>query len=134
MSAGNRMSILRFGIVGSVNTLIDFSVFFLLLYWMGFDAITANAISYVVAVINSYFMNFLWTFKSGRLADVTLSSFAAFFMCSTLGLIVGTGIIYWLSPVLGVELVKLMSVGAVFFVNFFFSRLILVRKGAERAC
>ncbi|WP_278389889.1 GtrA family protein [Stutzerimonas kunmingensis] len=127
------MMLLRFGVVGGVNTLIDFAIFFSLVYFMGLGAVAANAISYLVAVVNSYFMNFIWTFRSGRLSDVNLSSFAAFFVCSTLGLLTGSGIIYWLSPTLGVELVKLLSVGVVFFVNFFLSRHVLGGKEVGHA-
>lgn len=133
MTIGNRMMLLRFGVVGGVNTLIDFAIFFSLVYFMGLGAVAANAISYLVAVVNSYFMNFIWTFRSGRLSDVNLSSFAAFFVCSTLGLLTGSGIIYWLSPTLGVELVKLLSVGVVFFVNFFLSRHVLGGKEVGHA-
>lgn len=133
MTIGNRTMLLRFGIVGGVNTLIDFAIFFSLVYFVGLGAVAANAISYLVAVVNSYLMNFLWTFRSGRLSDVNFSSFAAFFVCSTLGLVTGTGIVYWLSPLLGVELGKLLSVCVVFFVNFFLSRHVLGKKEVGRA-
>ncbi len=133
MTIGNRIVLLRFGIVGAINTSIDFAIFFSLVYFLGFGAVAANAISYLAAVVNSYFMNFLWTFKSGSLSDTNWSSFAAFFVCSTLGLVAGSGIMYWLSPLLGVELVKLVSVGVVFLINFFLSRHVLGGKEVGRA-
>lgn len=133
MSAFGRSSIVRFGIVGAVNTSIDFAVFFSLVYVLGFEAVAANAFSYLAAVVNSYFMNFLWTFRVGRLSEVTFSSFSLFFLCSCVGLAVGSGIIYWLSPLLGVEVVKLMSVSIVFVVNFFLSKTVLMGKEPGRA-
>ncbi len=53
---------LRFALVGSANTLIDFGLLFGLVFF-GFDKIFANFISTGTAFIFSYFMNKSYTFK-----------------------------------------------------------------------
>lgn len=56
----------KFGLVGVVNTLVDAGVYYVLTRWVGLMElpILAKAISYTCGVINSFFWNRLWTFRS----------------------------------------------------------------------
>lgn len=68
---------IKFGMVGVLNTLVDFGVFFVLDRWVVRDGPTlallgaavvtgpyiSNAIAYVVANIHSFVWNKLWTFE-----------------------------------------------------------------------
>lgn len=54
---------IRFGIVGIVNTALDFAILFLLVAF-GLDKIPANYISTGTAFIFSFFVNKSFTFKS----------------------------------------------------------------------
>lgn len=68
---------LKFGIIGVFNTLVDFAVFYVMDRWvikegptlalLGMTIVAgpyiSNCISYVVANINSFFWNKLWTFQ-----------------------------------------------------------------------
>ncbi|HEX7484254.1 MAG TPA: GtrA family protein [Candidatus Saccharimonadales bacterium] len=54
---------LRFALVGGVNTLIDFSILFVLVN-LGLDKIPSNYISTSVAFVFSFFANKTFTFKS----------------------------------------------------------------------
>lgn len=54
---------LRFAIVGGANTLLDFSILFLLVGF-GLDRIPANFISTSIAFVFSFFVNKSFTFKS----------------------------------------------------------------------
>jgi putative flippase GtrA len=55
----------RFATVGVINTVVDISIYFLLTRYLGFGMeliFVAKAISYIVATLNSFFLNRLWTF------------------------------------------------------------------------
>lgn len=54
----------KFAVVGVLNTLIDWVVFYLFIYFITPDErLFAKAISFVAAVINSFILNSIWTFK-----------------------------------------------------------------------
>lgn len=58
----NRLSFLKFALVGAVNTSIDFIVY-ALFTWFNVNYILAQCISYSAGVLNSYMMNRKWTFE-----------------------------------------------------------------------
>ena len=56
----------KFCVVGAINTLIDVLIYFLLTRYLGFALgliFVAKAISYVLATLNSFFLNRFWTFE-----------------------------------------------------------------------
>jgi len=58
---------LKFSLVGVSNTLIDFLIYFILTRWVDWFRVhylLANALAFVIAVTNSYFLNQIWTFKN----------------------------------------------------------------------
>jgi len=61
----NRMEyqLLKFGLVGVLNTAVDFGVFTLLTMLFSMDSIISHIISYTCGMINSYFLNKYWTFR-----------------------------------------------------------------------
>src|ERR1700742_1206633 len=67
-----RLSLLRkavsFGVVGVVNTGVDFGIFWIGAHKFGLPLILANTLSWIIAVTASYVMNSLFTFaaESGR--------------------------------------------------------------------
>jgi putative flippase GtrA len=52
----------KFGLVGLLNTLIGYGVYFILLRWINY--LIALFIAHVIGVANSFFWNKYWTFKS----------------------------------------------------------------------
>ncbi|WRS26143.1 GtrA family protein [Oscillospiraceae bacterium MB08-C2-2] len=56
--------LVKFGITGVVNTLVDFLVFTLLRNVVGWDLTLSQVISYSAGVVNSYILNRSWTFRS----------------------------------------------------------------------
>lgn len=54
--------VIRFGIVGGVNTLIDFGTFMLLYYVFGLWVMAAHVTGFCLATLNSYLLNKYWTF------------------------------------------------------------------------
>ncbi len=55
---------MKFGIVGVMNTIIDYLIFSGLVYLFHVYFLIANVISFSVAVMNSYIFNRRWTFRS----------------------------------------------------------------------
>ena len=54
---------LRFVLVGVLNTIIGAGLFSLLYYFFKFHYLPSNIISTLIALINSFICNKLWTFK-----------------------------------------------------------------------
>lgn len=57
---------LRFGLVGGLNTAIQYVVFVVLFRLAGTPMVAASAIGYMAGIVNSYFINRSWTFRMDR--------------------------------------------------------------------
>ncbi len=57
---------LKFSVVGTLGTVIDFGTLNLLILTFGFSKALAKTCSFTVAVINSFIWNRLWTFREAR--------------------------------------------------------------------
>lgn len=83
----------KFVLVGGLNTVIDFGVLNLLIFTTsiasGFGYAAFKGISFVAAVINSYFLNKFWTFKS---AGNSGKEFSQFFLVSLIGFGINVGV------------------------------------------
>lgn len=82
----------KFGVVGVLNTLLDAGVYLLLTRFVGFFATRqawAKAISYTVGVVNSFFWNRNWTFRSRTQAWRT---FLPFVVTNLAGIVINSGI------------------------------------------
>lgn len=74
---------LRFAIVGGANTLLDFSILFLLV-GLGLDRVPSNFISTGIAFVFSFFVNKSFTFKSS--GGNVKKQFALFLVITMFGL------------------------------------------------
>lgn len=88
--------LVKFGIVGLLNTAIDFGILnfgsALTGIYSGTGIITINIISFSVAVINSYFWNRLWVFdKSGR---IHFKEFLQFLVVSFIAIVINSAIVF----------------------------------------
>ena len=110
---GNRLmvEIRRFAVVGLINTIFDLTVLNILivLTHMGRDGIwfaLFKAISFLVALLNSYFINQGWTF-GGSAAKRSVSQAGQFLLMSLFGAVINvTSASYvatFISPVHGTE-------------------------------
>lgn len=89
----------RFGLVGVVNTAIDFSLFYLLHYIFSIGYLIANLIAFLTASVNSYLLNRRWTFKSTAV-DVH-REFFQYTMVLAIGFAINEGTLYYLVSRLG---------------------------------
>lgn len=57
------MTLLRFCAVGILNTLVGLTLIFLLMRFIGFNYVIANAAGYAIGFVMSFFLNRAWTFQ-----------------------------------------------------------------------
>ncbi len=84
---GNNRTMVRFAVVGVTNTLVDYSLFYLLTRFLGFHALLANPISVETAIMWSFTWNSLWTFSERKLDQNIFSRFVVFQIVSLGGLL-----------------------------------------------
>jgi len=77
-SPNERGKFIRFAIVGTFGSVIDFGVFNLLATLLNFPSIWASVISFSLAVINNFIWNRYWTYPETRFVPITkqLTQFA----------------------------------------------------------
>lgn len=115
----------KFGIVGVVNTLIDFSIYIGLTRFFKFwqtNYLWANVVTMIVAATSSFFCNKHWTFqdKNGGVKKQYLK----FILVSSGGLLINELILFVLVEQFGFYdlAAKAIGVAVVFFWNFFVNR------------
>jgi len=92
------LQVARFAAVGALNTALDFAVLNVLIAAFGVGEAgdphfaTFKAVSFAVAVAQSYLLNKLWVFRAGSLADRgTGQEVASFLAVSAASLLVNVG-------------------------------------------
>lgn len=122
----------KFALVGGLNTGVDFAVFVLLVYAFAMPPAGAQPISYACGVLNSYWWNRKWTFRSSSRAHAAeMVRFAAVNGLSFLAasaVLVGLGQGAGWSPLTA----KLASIAASLAVNYAGSRWWVFREARQR--
>lgn len=132
---------IKFFVVGTINTAIDFLVLNL---EMGLTGITSgpsmfllNSISFSVATTNSFFMNKKWTFedKGDQKEGV---KFSQFLIVSVIGITINGGVVYaitsfvnplfGMSPQLWANIAKLFATAISLVWNFLGYKFIVFKK------
>lgn len=113
----------KFGITGVVNTAVDYAVFFLLARLLGFNAYAAQAVSYGAGMLNSYFVNRSWTFRTG--ARFFSPQLVRFVVTNLVVLGVSMLLLKFFMEILSVDmmLAKLITICVTMALNFVISRL-----------
>jgi putative flippase GtrA len=117
----------KFGVVGVVNTTITLGLIFLLKDVAGLNYYLANWIGYTAGFINSFTWNKLWTFKGRNHPVLEMVLFAAVFGVSWL---LQAGLVYLLKNGIGIHENISTICGMVFYtpVNFTGNKLITFNK------
>ena len=144
MLAFDLKKFLKFGLIGILNTIVDFAVFYIMDCWvirdgptltlLGISIITgpylSNAVSYLAANIHSFFWNRLWTFqKKGRISGGELLRYiatsAGYLLISSAGLAVSIRILSLplFSTVIPEEWINLVAKIPTFCVTIFYNYL-----------
>jgi putative flippase GtrA len=124
-------SALRFVLVGVLGTMLDFSIFTLLLTSLGFPVWISNMISYSVGIINNFFFHRYWTFAR-RPRKALPVQFSQFVGISFSALVLNTLVVTQLTPTFsqllqqstyGSLLAKVLATGIGMIWNFFANHL-----------
>ncbi|MFC4778673.1 GtrA family protein [Paenibacillus sp. GCM10023252] len=116
------MKLIRFAIVGGMNTGIDFTVFFVLA-WSGIPTLLSQIIAYTAGTANSYLWNRSWTFQVHNRAGFT--ELIRFLVLNAATLACSTALLYVLEDRLGMGLVlsKVAATAVSMVLNYIGSRL-----------
>lgn len=110
------IQLFKFGIVGIIAFVIDYSLLYLLTEFVGISSLLSAAISFIVSVIFNYILSIKWVFdvtKKQKKKDIIL-----FFILSTIGLgineiiiLIGNivGIYYMISKIIATLIVMIYN-------------------------
>ncbi|WP_226000308.1 GtrA family protein [Paenibacillus sp. BJ-4] len=117
------LPIIRFGMVGLVNTGVDY-VIFMLLAWAGVPVLVAQTISYSCGTANSYILNSRWTFNKQRSNDTHKSQLPKFIVINLIILGLTTLLLQLLhtGTELPLALCKLIATAGGMIINYIGSR------------
>ena len=87
----------KFGIVGTIGTLVDVGTLVFLKEVIGLNVYVANAISFTLAVLNNYTLNSRWTF--GDQEKEHHRQLVQFFIVSIVGLALSSALLYFFHDV-----------------------------------
>ncbi|HEY6482910.1 MAG TPA: GtrA family protein [Steroidobacteraceae bacterium] len=125
------MRALRFGVVGVVNTAVDFSIYSALTLAAGVLPAIANILSYSCGIGVSFWLNRAWTFRDRNTGHLS-TQLLLFLGGNLVGLALSTLVVAWLARDWGPLPAKVASIGASFAWNFAFSNLVVFGKRAAR--
>ena len=86
--------IMKFGIVGFIAFLIDYSVFYILTDWLGINYLISSIISFIVSVIFNYILSIKWVFDVNK--KQTIKDIILFIVLSSIGLLINA-LLMWVS-------------------------------------
>jgi putative flippase GtrA len=116
-----------FGLIGLVNTTVDFGLFSLSHLYLGWPIIAANLFSWTIAVTGSYVMNSLITFAAESDRKLTVRTYGRFILAQVSGLVANTVTVVIASYVMPVLAGKALAIGVSFLVNFTLSHFVVFR-------
>ena len=119
--------LIKFGMVGVMNTLVDFIVYQVLVYF-GLHYAVAQCISYSCGLLNSYFFNSRWTFKETK--KYTKQEFARFILVNLVSLGISVLLLRLCYEVLGITsdlVAKLIVTALVMVINFIGNKLFVFK-------
>jgi putative flippase GtrA len=131
---------ISFGLIGIVNTAIDFGIFMFGIKLLGLPLVPANILSWFIAISGSYVMNSIITFavESGR--KLTWRGYATFLASGIVGvvantttLVVAAALLEPYVPKSSVLIAKLLAIGVSFVVNFSMSHFVVFRPRTRAA-
>lgn len=110
----------KFAAIGFTNAAVDFGILNLLIFYSGIAAgvwfSVFKGISFIVAVIHSYFWNKYWTFEAGNV-PMSKEEFTKFFIVTLVALLINVGVASFVvnvvGPLFGLDEKAWANVGAV---------------------
>lgn len=119
--------LIRFALVGILNTAIDFGLFSLLALGFHGNPVVSHVVSYSCGVLNSYFFNRRWTFQRKETAHA--AEFAQFVLVNLISLGASSLVLYLLEEQAGLH-IFISKAGATLcsmMINFIGSKMLVFR-------
>jgi putative flippase GtrA len=133
---------ITFGLVGVVNTAVDFCIFWIAAQEFGVPLVLANVISWTIAVSGSYVLNSMFTFAAESGRKLGWRPYGTFLASGVVGLVANTATLLVAarlaahvidSPAAQLAAAKICAIGASFVVNFSLSHFVVFRRRVETA-
>ena len=124
---------LSFATVGLINTVVDASIFFLMLAYATSSLIVANVTAWLIAVTGSYVMNSLTTFSAETKGKLRLKDYGGFVGTGLVAVIATTTTVVIAAQFMPVWAAKGMAVLVSFAVNFSINHLVVFRPRPNAA-
>jgi putative flippase GtrA len=118
---------LSFGLIGAINTIVDFSIFWIAAVVEGVPLIPANMLAWLIAISSSYVMNSLTTFAAESGKELTLRAYLTFVASGILGFAASSIVLVIAAMHVNLLLAKLLAIGASFTVSFSMSHFVVFR-------
>ena len=116
-----------------INTVVDASIFFLLLAYATSSLIVANVTAWLIAVTGSYVMNSLTTFSAETKGELRLKDYAGFVGTGLVAVIATTTTVVMAAQYMPIWAAKGMAVLVSFAVNFSINHLVVFRPRPNTA-
>ena len=126
----------KFLVVGAISTAIELAIFNLLVFWLHTDPVLAKVISSLIALINAYFGNREWAFRSRRSGRRT-REIVIFLLVNAACTALGAGIVAFGVAIINdphpvtLNLVNIFSVGFVVIVRFVLYHFVVFPAGVR---
>jgi putative flippase GtrA len=130
---------ISFGLIGVVNTVVDFGVFMFGIKVLGLALAPANVVSWSIAITGSYVMNSRITFAAESGRRLTWRDYGTFVASGIVGLVANTATVVVAAPLLesitdyNVSIAKVLAIGVSFVVNFSMSHFVVFRPRRQPA-
>ena len=118
---------IKFGLVGVLNTIINW-ILFILLNSMGVYYIISNIIAYSISTLNSYLWNSKWVFK--YTGDNVNQTTFKFITLNIIGLVLNTINLFLLVDIIKLPkiIALIIATGVVMILNYFINKLWVFKK------
>ncbi|MDU4961144.1 MAG: GtrA family protein [Sporomusaceae bacterium] len=119
---------IKFSLVGASGTLVNLAVYSLAIY-LGTNYLAAATLSFLVAVSNNFYWNFIWTFKGKAPQKSLRRKYFSFFLISLLNFAINLAALNYLVDVCLFDkiLAQIIAIGIASVFNFLLNYLITFR-------
>lgn len=109
---------IKFGTVGLSGMCIDFFITWLCKEKIRLNKYIANSAGFFIAVLNNFFLNYVWTFKGAN--SSIPNALGLFVLFALIGLVLNNFLVYLFTDVgsLNFYIAKALAIMGVFFWNF----------------
>ena len=125
---------ISFGLVGVLNSAVDFGLFAFAYYYVGLPVIAANSMAWVVAVTGSYVMNSTITFAAESGRQLGVKSYLTFVASQIAGFLGNTATVWCLVTLVAVPawMAKVAAILVSFVINFSLSHFVVFKDRRPR--